>query len=221
MTKAEALKELVKAGKMIAELGYVIGPGGNTSIRCGNTVYIKASGASFEDCDPKDYVGVDLNTGELVDGKRRPSCETLAHIACMQAAKGVGAVVHCHPTYVLAWGMSGKMLRASNPEMVTIIGSDVPVMKYTPSAGAPFAKKLQKYIKEGYNAVIIQNHGIFVTGDNIRQALYRTRLIEDGIKTMVAAKILGKIRYMTSKEWKEIDNAEFEDYRRTLLKMKG
>jgi len=220
MNKSEALKELVRVGKKLDDLGYVIGPGGNTSIKCGNTVYIKASGSSFVDCSPKDYVGVDLKTGKLVDGKRRPSCEVLAHLACYQANKDVGAVLHCHPTYAVAWGMTEQTLKGFNPEMVAIISSDVPVMKYMTSAGAPFADKLKQFLQKGYNAVIVQNHGLFVIASTLKQALFRAQIVEESVKTIVAAKTLGKMRYFTKAEWKEINEAEFEDYRRELLKMK-
>ncbi|OGF45440.1 MAG: hypothetical protein A2452_08745 [Candidatus Firestonebacteria bacterium RIFOXYC2_FULL_39_67] len=220
MNKLEALKELVKVGKKLDDLGYVIGPGGNTSIKCGNTVYIKASGASFVDCSSKDYVGVDLKTGRLVDGKRRPSCEVLAHLACYLANKDVGAVLHCHPTYAVAWGMTEQTLKGFNPEMVAIISSDVPVMKYMTSAGAPFADKLKQFIRRGFNAIIVQNHGLFVIAPTLKQALYRAQIVEESVKTVVAAKILGKMKYFTKAEWKEINEAEFEDYRRELLKMK-
>jgi len=220
MKKAAALKELVKIGKKLDDLGYVVGPGGNTSIKCGETVYIKASGASFVDCSVKDYVGVNLKTGKLTEGKRRPSCEVLAHLACYLADKEVGAVLHCHPTYAVAWGMTEQTLKGFNPEMVAIIGSDVPVMKYMTSAGAPFAEKLKQYLRRGYNAVIVQNHGLFVTGATLTQALYRAQIVEESVKTVVAAKILGRMKYFTKAEWKEIDEAEFEDYRRELLKLK-
>ena len=220
MNKSQALKDLVKIGKKLDELGYVVGPGGNTSVKCGDRVYIKASGSSFVNCDPKDYVGVELKTGKLVEGKKRPSCEVLAHLACYLANKDVGAVLHCHPTYAVAWGMTEKTLKGFNPEMVAIIGSDVPVLRYMTSAGAPFADKLKKFVQNGYNAVIVQNHGLFVVGNNLTQALYRAQIVEESVKTVVAAKTLGKMRYFTKKEWDEINCAEFEDYRRELLKIK-
>ena len=214
-----AKKQLVEIGKRLSDMGFVIGPGGNTSVRCGNTIYMKASGASFEDCNPEDYVGVDFKSGKVIEGDRKPTCEILAHLACYIANNEVGAVVHCHPAYTVAWSMGGKTLKGFTPEMVAIIGSDVPVLKYMVSAGRNFAEKIKGFIKEGYNAVILQNHGLITVGTNLKQALYRAQLVEDSVKTIVAAKVLGKMRYFSRKEWKQIDESDFEDYRRTLLKM--
>jgi len=45
----EIKKELVYIGKKLADKGFVVGPGGNTSFRLGNVVYMKVSGACFED----------------------------------------------------------------------------------------------------------------------------------------------------------------------------
>ena len=46
-TVKEAKTELVRYGRKIAEKGLVVGPGGNTSIRLGNIVYLKANSKTF------------------------------------------------------------------------------------------------------------------------------------------------------------------------------
>ena len=48
-----ARKDLVFYGRKIEEKNLTVGPGGNTSARAGDVVYIKASGAAFEDATAK------------------------------------------------------------------------------------------------------------------------------------------------------------------------
>jgi len=212
-------KQLVEIGKKLDEKGFVVGPGGNTSARCGNLIYMKASGISFDSAGGADYVGVDLRTGKVVDGAKRPTCEILTHLGCYQVREDVGAVVHSHPPLCVAYGMLGTTLRPFTPELVAILCSDVPTIRPIVTSGATLANEVKKAIRH-HNAVFLANHGLIVVGSNIREAYYRTLLIEDSVKSIIAAKILGKMRYYTPEEIRSLDESEFEKYRRTLLRKK-
>src|SRR3990172_7947020 len=123
-------KELVKYGKLVAEHGLVIGPGGNSSARFGNIVYAKASGIAFEDATEHDYIGVDLRTGKVVEGKGRPTCEIWMHLYCYLERPDVQAVMHTHAPLSTAVANSTCRLKAMAPDFVTIIGNEVAKIKY-------------------------------------------------------------------------------------------
>lgn len=221
MLNAEKIKkELVGLGKKLTDKGLVVGPGGNTSVRLGNIVYMKASGITFEEAAESDYIGVDLKTGEVVDGQKKPTCEILMHLGCYLGRKDISAVVHTHPPYAIAYAMLGKTLKQFTPDFVAIINSDVPVIKYVIPAGKELADEVSKTIKK-YNAVLMANHGLLTVGANLKEAYYRTQFIEDSCKTVISAQSLGKMRYFSDDEVNAVDNLEAEDYRRTLLKMDG
>jgi len=215
----KAKNELVKIGKRISKMGFVVGPGGNTSVRVGNIILMKASGVSFEEAVPDDYVGVDLKTGKQVSGKKKPTCEIGMHLSCYRNREDVNAVIHCHPPLSVAWGMQGEPLRPFNPETVAIICSIVPVLPYMVSVSDKFVIEITKLIKK-HNAAFLANHGLVAVGSNLKEALYRTILIEDSIKTIIAAKTLGKMRYFSADETKIIDESDFEQFRRKLLRKK-
>ena len=210
-------KELVDIGKKLEAKGYVIGPGGNTSAICGDVVYMKASGVCFEDAAPADYVGVSLKTGELVDGNKKPTCEKLFHLNCYKIRKDVGAVVHTHPTFSVSYAWLGETLEPFTPDFVAIIGSSVPVIKYTLPAGNTLADKVTDVIKT-HNAVFLENHGVICVGKNLKEAYFRTLLVEDSVKTIIGGKILGAVKLFNDSEIKALDTSDFEKYRRDLLK---
>jgi len=210
-------KELVEIGKKLEVKGHVIGPGGNTSALCGDVVYMKASGICFEDAVPADYVGVSLKTGELVDGKKKPTCEKLVHLNCYKARPDIGAVVHTHPAFSVSYAWLNETLVPFTPDFVAIIGSPVPVVKYMLPAGAPIANKIGEAIKT-HNAVFLENHGILCVGKNLKEAYYRCLLVEDSVKTVIGGKILGALKCFDEKQIKELDTSDFEKYRRALLK---
>jgi L-fuculose-phosphate aldolase len=217
MSKEEARRELVEIGKKIAEKGLVVGPGGNTSVRVGNLVYMKASGISFETAKEEDYIGVDINTGDVVDGNLKPTSEIWLHLECYRIRDDINAVVHTHPPLSIAYAFQGDPLRPFTPDMVALIGSDIPIIEYVVPGGKEFANSVKEIIKN-HNGVLIKNHGLVTVGNNLREAYYRTLLIEDSIKTVIFAKLLGSMRFFTKQQIEEINNLEIERYRRKFLK---
>ena len=210
-------KELVEIGKKLEAKGQVIGPGGNTSARLGDMVYMKASGVCFEEAVAADYVGVSLKTGELVEGKKKPTCEKLAHLNCYKARPDIGAVVHTHPAFSVAYAWLGETLAPFTPDFVAIIGSPVPVVKYMLPAGEVIAGKIMEAVRT-HNAVLLENHGIICVGKNLKEAYFRALLVEDSVKTVLGGKLLGALKYFDEKQVRDLDTSDFEKYRRALLK---
>lgn len=213
----ELKKELVRIGRRIAEEKLIVGPGGNISVRFGEIVYIKASGASFEDGEEEDYIPVDINTGNVLEGSKRPSSEIWMHIECYKRREDVKAVIHTHPVYSIAYAFQGEPLKLFTPDMVALLGSEIPVIEYVVPGSKDFAKAVGEVIKN-HNGVLVKNHGLVTVGSNLKEALYRTLLIEASVKTIFVAKLFGKMRFFTKEQIDEIDNSEIEKYRRKLLK---
>lgn len=211
--------ELVQIGRRIAEEGLVVGPGGNISVRVENTVYIKASGVSFEDASENDYIAVDLDTGDVLEGSKKPSSEIWMHLECYKRREDINAVIHTHPVYSIAYAFQDEPLKLFTPDMVALLGSEIPVIEYVVPGGKEFADAVGKVIVD-HNGVLVKNHGLVTVGSNLREALYRTLLIETSIKTIFIAKLFGKMRFFTNEQIEEIDSLEIEKYRKKLLKEK-
>ena len=217
MNKKELKSELVRYGRRISERALVIGPGGNISARLGNTVYMKASGIAFEDAKESDYIGVNLQTGKVIEGELRPTSEYQMHLLCYMTRKDVGAVIHSHPPLSVAYGMLGRTLKPHTPDFVAYIKTDVPVIGYVIPTGRELAEAVSRIIKK-HNGVLMMNHGLLTVGTNLKEAFYRTLLIEDTVKTLIAAKIMGKMKFLTGEQVRGINNLKAEAYRRALLK---
>ncbi|MCK4400839.1 class II aldolase/adducin family protein [bacterium] len=216
MKNVNIKKQLVEIGKKIADKGLVVGPGGNISARVGNIVYMKASGISFEEAKVSDYIGVDLKTGKIVDGSKKPTCEIAMHLGCYLERKDVSAVIHTHPPIATAVGMQEITLRPFTPDLAALAG-DVPTIKYVVPGGRELAEEVRNVIKK-HNAILMCNHGLLTVGSSLREAYYRTLLVEDACKTFVAAKSLGEMKFFTRKQVEQINNLKAESYRKALLK---
>ena len=214
---AAARRELVEYGRKIEAKGLVVGPGGNTSVRVGQTVYVKASGTAFEDATEEDYVGVDLATGELVDGTAKPTCEILMHLGCYLARDEVRAVVHTHAPLATGVSSAGRTLEPLFPDFVALLGPyTLPVIDYVIPAGRELAERVAAAAKD-YDAMLLANHGVVTLGTNLREAYFRNVIVEEAARTLIAAESVGTPRLLTPQEADDVENLEAEDYRRALL----
>jgi len=172
------IDELVRYARLTDERGLVVGPGGNFSARDGDRIIIKASGACMMDGRPGDYVEVDLASGEpLAEGEGVPSCELPLHLAVYRVRPEARAVLHAHPTWAGVWAEGGEHLRASSPDFVALLGTEVPVLPYERPAGEEVARAVGEALK-GHAACIIGNHGSVAWGRSIREAYFRTLLLD-------------------------------------------
>jgi len=211
-------EELVYWGKRLVERGLVAGPGGNISARIGDFVLLSPSGLSFEQCEAQDFVKVKLPDGEIVEGKLRPTSETLMHLACYLVRDDIGAVVHTHPPYATGVASSGVELPPMFPDYVAYLGKYVPTVPYILPTTKELADAVVEKIRDSV-AVLLENHGLITVGANLREAVYRTEIVEDAAKIFLTAKIVGKPKIFTEQEAEAVANLEAEDYRRAILRM--
>jgi len=216
-TRETARADLVLYGRKLADRGLVSGPGGNTSVRVADVVYMKASGAAMEDATEDDYIGVDLNTGDVVDGGKKPSCEILMHLGVYRARDDVHAVVHVHAPISIGVASTGKTIPPMFPDFVGLLGREIAWMPYIVPAGAAMAKGVVEAIRD-HVAVLMANHGVVTVGYNLREAYFRALLVEDAAKIYVAALAAGTPHVFTEQETAEVDHLGAEDYRRALLR---
>ena len=215
---ATARRELLRYARKIADRLLVVGPGGNTSARAGeNAIVVKASGCAFEDCDETDFIAIDMTTGDVVGSDRKPTCEIHMHLACYLRRPDVNAVVHTHPPAATGVASAGRTIPPLFPDLVALVGAEIPVLPYIVPAGLALANAVAPLI-EGHDAVLLGNHGVLTVGANVREAYFRNLLIEEAAKTWLAARAAGTPYILSPEEVDEVYHLEAEDYRRALLR---
>ncbi len=216
--KSDVRRELVEFGKKISAQGLVVGPGGNISARSGGTIFIKASGIAFEEAREEHYLAVDLKTGTCGAGDGlKPSCELFFHLGCYLAREDVRAVIHTHPPLATAFACAGVAPRPMSPDFVALVGAEVPLLKYIPPASRKLAEAVVKKIRN-HQAVLLQNHGLITVGANLREAYYRNLLVESACLTQLVCRLMGRPRFLSPKEVREIAGMAVEKYRQRMLK---
>ncbi|HVT88245.1 MAG TPA: L-ribulose-5-phosphate 4-epimerase [Tepidisphaeraceae bacterium] len=94
-------RQVLEANLAIVEAGLVKLTWGNVSgaDRAAGVMAIKPSGVAYEKLAPRDIVVLSLETGEIVEGKCRPSSDTPTHLHLYQKFVTLGGIVHTHSMY--------------------------------------------------------------------------------------------------------------------------
>jgi L-ribulose-5-phosphate 4-epimerase len=107
----EQLREQVLAANLaLVAHGLVTLTWGNVSgvDRERGVVAIKPSGVSYDAMTAAEIVLVELDSGEILDGARRPSTDTPTHVALYRAFPEIGGIAHTHSTWATAWAQAQR-----------------------------------------------------------------------------------------------------------------
>lgn len=178
--------ELVKQKLVIYTWGNVSGID-----RKNNLIVIKPSGVSYDNMKPEDMVVVDFNNN-VVEGKLRPSSDTLTHIELYKAFPEVGGIVHTHSTYAVAWAQSCKPIPAYGTTHADHFYGSVPCTRVLSKEEVErgYEKETGHVIVETFHginpthmpAVLVGNHGPFTWGETPDKAVYNAVVLEEVAK---------------------------------------
>jgi rhamnose utilization protein RhaD (predicted bifunctional aldolase and dehydrogenase) len=208
------LQDLIEISKYYgANKNYTLAGGGNTSFKNDEFIWIKASGATLATIDEAGFAQLYRSKVQVVGEKKysddeqlrevevkedliaanafpklgkRPSVETSFHEAIKYAF-----VVHMHPTITNSL-MCGKN---SKEETLRLFGEEAVYIPFAP--GYPLFMKVKealsvhrKKFDTDPNLIFLENHGIFVSADNINEIKnlysYVTKKIERDIPHLEA-----------------------------------
>lgn len=209
-------EELCKYARKIVAKGMVVGPGGNISARDGDTMLVSPSGFALEDIEPEQWVAVAITDGTIQAASGlRPSSEVLMHLYGYRVNPAVGAMVHTHPANSIAFGLIGEELPIMFPDQAALTGKTgfIPYV-------IPTTELLANAVREKITScttLLLGNHGLVTVGRNLREAYYRTEVVEESARIYLLAKAAGTPRMLTAQELEDIRALETESYRIKLL----
>jgi|SRR5579872_54565 len=175
MTDLDSLRQL--SARIGRNLSLVQAGGGNTSIKDGNTLWVKASGkwlvhAAEEDMflpAPLDEIlhGVDENREYKAEYKNssgtvlRPSVETTMHAVLPHRV-----VIHVHSVTTIAWAVHPNAPEMLRPRLNGLRWEWIPYIH----PGLPLARRIQESLASQPDVLILGNHGLVVGGQDCESA---------------------------------------------------
>ena len=158
--------------------GWITTRDGNISLRRKGTniMYVTPSGWRKTIIHPEHMIKVKLtNEGvDIIDSHAKPSGELDMHVMLQRHHKKTKAIVHLHPTNIIAAmyaGLNLQDLAAEFPEVsrYTKVGPSVPVLPVTSFELATATFKAMTEVgtnRIGYDIVGQKNHGVCAIGPN-------------------------------------------------------
>lgn len=201
---------IVEFGKKLVKSGLTTGTGGNLSCmdRAENLVVISPSGIDYDEMMAEDVVVLDM-TGNIIDGKLKPSSETGIHIGLYCRRPDVSAVIHTHSPYATTMACLNMEIPAVH-YLVGFSGTKVPVAPYATFGTEQLAKNVSDTIGK-FNAVLMANHGLISVGADLLRAFCVAEEIEFVARIYYQAKNIDKPVILSDREMNNVMK-KFADY---------
>ena len=180
-----------QANMQLPKLGLVLFTFGNVSAadRSKGVFAIKPSGVPYEELTAAKMVIVDFE-GKTVEGKLRPSSDTLTHAVLYKHWLTIGGIVHTHSTYATAWAQSQRdipIFGTTHADHNTVDIPCAPPMSdamvsgnYEYETGFQIMNALKEkgLTYEDIEMILVANHAPFTWGKTPEKAVYNSAVLE-------------------------------------------
>lgn len=214
---ASVKEDLIRYGEKIYAAHLVVGGGGNISARDGDIVWMKPSGFAMDDMGPDDLCGMDLATGEQVEGPHKPTSEVNMHLAVYRVRPDINVVFHTHSPWLCGVVSAGVAMDKTVmfAEFVNDLGRRITVPYVTPTT-----RDLAEVVAEAaqqHETIFMANHGVCCLGVNLKQAFYRCLIAEDAAISLVAAAVVGTPQILTPEQEKDLMSLSAAEHRVRMM----
>ena len=172
--------------------------GGNLSIMDGNgDMWITPAAIDKGSLTPADIMCVKAD-GTII-GPHRPSSEYPFHKAIYKMNPHIHSVIHAHPPGLVTFSMVHQVPDTSIIPQARATCGPVGFAEYALPGSELRGKKIVAEFKKNpdYKAVIMENHGVVVAGEDIADAYQRFETLELCARTILNAKTLGEPKYLS------------------------
>ena len=188
----EKLKqEVLEANLMLPRYKLVTFTWGNVSAvdRESKMIVIKPSGVEYDSMKADDMVVVSLETGEVAEGRYKPSSDTPTHLELYRAFEGIGGICHTHSRWATSFAQAGVGVAPMGTTHGDYFYGTIPCTRaMTPQeiAGA-YEKETGTVIIETFEntnpltipAVLVKSHGPFTWGRDAKEAVHNAVVLEE------------------------------------------
>ena len=189
----EKLKQSVwEANLLLPRYGLVVFTWGNVSgiDRETGLVVIKPSGVEYDTLTAMDMVVMDLK-GNRIEGRYKPSSDTLTHLELYKNFPNVGGIVHTHSTWATVFAQAGRGIPAVGTTHADYFNGEIPCTRpmnpveiggqYEAETGAVIVETFRKRSidPEAVHGVLVYSHGPFTWGTNPEIAVQNAVVLEE------------------------------------------
>lgn len=141
-----------------------------------------------------------IRPGGSAEGPHRPSSEFPFHKAIYTARPDLRAIVHAHPVALVAFSICRKAPDTRLLPTARRVCGSVGFASYALPGSETLGRRIADTFAEGSDCVVLENHGVVTAGLDLTQAFQRFETLEFAAKTVIKARQLGAVRYLTDAE---------------------
>lgn len=190
----EQLKEEVLAANLALPKHHLVTfTWGNVSAvdRERGVIVIKPSGVEYDVMTAEDMVVVDLASGKVVEGNKKPSSDTPTHLELYRQFEHIGGIVHTHSRHATVWAQAQRDLAAFGTTHGDYFYGSIPCTRLMKDAEIEGEYELEtgKVIVETFRergidpmqvpAVLVASHGPFAWGKDADNAVHNAVVLEE------------------------------------------
>lgn len=175
--------------------------GGNLSILDDNgDIWITPASIDKGNLNRGDIVCVKAD-GTVV-GKHKPSSEFPFHQMVFRTRPDLKAIVHAHPPALVAFSIVRKAPDMHMLPFDHALVGEVRIAEYGLPGSAELADKVAAVFAQGYDSVMLENHGVVVGGKNLFDAFKSFETLEFMARIEINARRIGTPVSLTDEQLK-------------------
>ena len=186
-------KQVLEANLALPEHNLVTFTWGNVSEidRASGLMVIKPSGVKYSEMTEADMVVVEVETGRVVEGTKRPSSDTDTHRALYLAWPEAGGIVHTHSRHATIWAQAGRDIPAWGTTHADDFYGTIPcsramrddeiIERYEWQTGQVIIETLRERQIDplAIPAVLVNSHGPFAWGKSAQDGVHSAVVLEE------------------------------------------
>lgn len=164
--------------------------GGNLSIKDSDgTVWISPSGVDKGSLRREDIMQIKPN-GEII-GIHRPSVEYPFHLGIYKKRPDLGAVLHAHPTALVAFSLIRKIPNTSIIPDAKLLCGKISIAAYACPGSEKLGENISAEFEKGIDTVLLENHGVVVGAKDLFTAFMNFETLDYLARLEINAGTLG------------------------------
>ncbi|MER3385628.1 L-ribulose-5-phosphate 4-epimerase [Pectobacterium aroidearum] len=186
-------KQVLEANLALPQHNLVTFTWGNVSAvdRQRGLMVIKPSGVEYSAMTLEDMVVVELESGKVVEGTKKPSSDTDTHRVLYLAFADIGGIVHTHSRHATIWAQAGKDIPAWGTTHADYFYGPIPCTRlmtdeeingrYEWETGQVIVETFQQrgISPADVPAVLVNSHGPFAWGKDADNAVHNAVVLEE------------------------------------------
>jgi L-fuculose-phosphate aldolase len=171
--------------KKLYDRKYVVGSGGNVSVREGDKIYLTPTGSILGFLKEDDIAEMDLE-GNIIKGK--PTSERNLHLMIYRKREDINAIIHTHSLISTFLSTIDKEIELLTPEGEIFLKK----IGYVDYFEAGSLKLAEETAKRDEDIIILKNHGVVCLGKDLIDAYIKIEVLEEQAK-LTLLKLLVKL----------------------------